>query len=132
MLDRPARLAIAAERAQTQLAAWDDQPLLVYGFEDLTKAQLDLVEAVAARAEVVVTLPYEPARAAFDALRLPFERLAARADTVDELPPGTDYAERPALRALERGLFAERTQPPEKPDPLQVLPQEPRGSARNR
>jgi ATP-dependent helicase/DNAse subunit B len=117
VLDRAARLAVAAERAANQLAAWGDQPLLVYGFEDLTRAQLDLVEAIAARAEVVVTLPYEPARAAFDALRLPFERLSARAEAVDELPPGTDHAEGSALRALERGLFSERLQPPSAPDP---------------
>jgi ATP-dependent helicase/DNAse subunit B len=103
-LDRPARLAEAARRASRSLAAWGGEPLFVYGFEELTRAQSELVSAIAARADVVCSLPFEPARPAFDALSGPFERLAARADTIEELAPA---ASGPAsLRLLERRLFS--------------------------
>ena len=103
-LDRPARLAEAARRAARSLAAWGGEPLFVYGFEELTRAQSELVSAIAARADVDCSLPFEPGRPAFDALSVPFERLAARADTIEELAPATSGPA--SLRLLERRLFS--------------------------
>src|SRR4051812_19643241 len=39
----------AAERLQSDLDAWHDEPVLAYGFEDLTGAEWALLEALAAR-----------------------------------------------------------------------------------
>ncbi len=90
--------------------AWDGRPLLLYGFDDLTPAQLDLVETLVRHTdtEVTVALSYEPGRAA----------LAGSAATVELLKPlarehvvldarSEHYAPsaRGALHHLERSLF---------------------------
>ena len=49
-----------------------------YGFEDLTQAEWTLLEALAARTDVTVSLPYEPGRAAFASLSRTADDLAAR------------------------------------------------------
>ncbi len=53
-------LRVAPER-------WGPRPVFLYGFDDLTPAQLDAIETLAAvpDAGVTVSLPYEPGRAAF-------------------------------------------------------------------
>ena len=90
--------------------AWDGRPLLLYGFDDLSPAQLDLVETLVRHTdtEVTVAVTYEPGRAA----------MAGSATTVELLKPlarehlilearSEHYAEsaRGALHQLERGLF---------------------------
>ena len=64
--DRELERRYAAERIANELAAWDGKPVFAYGFEDLTAAEWALIEALAGRAEVDVSLPYEPGRAAFE------------------------------------------------------------------
>src|SRR5207248_2531353 len=54
----------AAERLATDLSAWGGRPVFAYGFEDLTGAEWALLEALAGRADVCVSLPYEPGRVA--------------------------------------------------------------------
>src|SRR6185437_3254519 len=77
----------AAERLQNDLDAWHGEPVFAYGFEDLTEAQWSLLEALAGRAEVDVSLPYEPGRVAFASLRRTAEDLAAlAAGRTTELP----------------------------------------------
>ena len=58
----------AVERLTRELGAWNGAPVFAYGFEDLTAAEWRLIEALAARGDVHVSLPYEPARAAFASL----------------------------------------------------------------
>jgi len=96
----------AVERLTSDLDAWQGQPVFAYGFEDLTGAEWALLEALAGRAEVQVSLPYEPGRAAFASLERTAGDLARLADgRVEELPPRfADYAH-PALAHLERQLF---------------------------
>src|SRR5438132_898861 len=78
----------AAERVERDLGAWDGRPVFAYGFEDLTGAQWTLLEALAGRAEVTVSLPYEPARPVFASLRRTADDLAAlAAGSIEELPP---------------------------------------------
>ncbi|WP_037497628.1 PD-(D/E)XK nuclease family protein [Solirubrobacter soli] len=94
--------------------AWEGKPLLLYGFDDLTPAQLALVETLVRHTdtEVTVALSYEPGRAA----------LAGSAATVELLKPiarehvvlearSEHYAAsaRRALHHLERGLFEPQT-----------------------
>ena len=117
--DRDALRRHAAERLQTDLDAWHGEPVFAYGFEDLTAAEWSLLEALAGRAEVDVSLPYEPGRVAFASLRRTAEDLAALAGgrTTELAAYGSQDQTTPVapLRHLERTLF-ERA-PAEPPSP---------------
>src|SRR4051812_229515 len=98
-------------------ASWGGRPVFLYGFDELSRVQLDAIETLARDCDVCVALPYEPGRVAF----------AGRAETVELLRPlaaehmaledrSEHYAEgsRTALHHLERNLFepvAERRDP---------------------
>jgi ATP-dependent helicase/DNAse subunit B len=98
----------AVERLRTDLGAWGGEPVFAYGFEDLTGAEWALLEALAARAEVTVSLPYEPGRPVFAALRRTAEDLAGlAAGAVEELPPRYADVAPPPLAHLERALFSD-------------------------
>jgi len=107
----------AAERLASELDAWDGSPVFAYGFEDLTGAQWSLLEALAGRADVHVSLLYEPGRIAFASLQRTAEDLARLADgRVEELPARSSEYQAPALAHLERALFREA---PPAPTPLE-------------
>jgi ATP-dependent helicase/nuclease subunit B len=113
--DRELERRYAAERIAGDLAAWDGRPVFAYGFEDLTGAEWALLQALAGRAEVTVSLPYEPGRAVFASLERTADDLAGLADgRIEELPPGSGRHAAPALAHLERALFV--------PDPLPAPP----------
>jgi ATP-dependent helicase/DNAse subunit B len=107
--DRDGLRRRAAERLGSDFGAWGEAPVLAYGFEDLTAAEWALVEALAARTEVTVSIPYEPGRAAFTALERTVTDLAGlAAGAIEELPPGAGARVVPvALMHLERELFAD-------------------------
>jgi ATP-dependent helicase/DNAse subunit B len=105
--DRGLLRSHAVERLRTDLDAWGGEPVFAYGFEDLTGAEWALLEALAARTEVTVSLPYEPGRAAFAALGRTASDLAGLASGVEELPPRYEVVAPPALAHLERALFAD-------------------------
>jgi RecB family exonuclease len=106
----------AVERLRSDLGAWSGDPVFAYGFEDLTGAEWALLEALAARTEVTVSLPYEPGRPAFASLRRTAEDLAGLAAApVEELPPRYGAIAPPALAHLERALFAESPGEPRSP-----------------
>jgi len=104
--DRLRRVAVA--RLRGDLDAWDGSPVFAYGFEDLTGAEWALVEAIAARSHITVSIPYEPVRAAFSSLERTVAELAGLADgDIVELPR-IDSGVRPApLVHLERELYAD-------------------------
>src|SRR3954449_7496756 len=86
--DQDLRRRYAAERVANELDAWNGQPVFAYGFEDLTGAEWALLEALAGRTEVEVSLPYEPGRAAFESLRRTQKDLASlAAGSIEELAP---------------------------------------------
>jgi len=107
--DREGAAWAALDALRADPARWGVRPVFLYGFDELTPAQLDAIDTLArlAGAEVCVALPYEPGRHA----------LAGSAATVQELTPGAEVVElperadhyaglaRPALHHLERGLF---------------------------
>jgi ATP-dependent helicase/nuclease subunit B len=105
--DRELERWLIADHLAAELNAWpSERPLFVYGFEDLSGAQWRLLDAIAARAEVTVALPYEPGRAAFAALARTQEELARRAPgRITELPPRSGEYAAPALAFIERNLF---------------------------
>jgi ATP-dependent helicase/DNAse subunit B len=103
--DRELERRHAAERAAGELSAWEPRPVFAYGFEDLTGAEWALLEALAARADVTVSLPYEPGRDAFASLSRTAEDLSRLADgRIEELPPSAE-ARTPVLAHVERFLF---------------------------
>ena len=102
--DRELERRHAAERLAGELDAWDGRPVFAYGFEDLTGTEWALLEALAGRADVTVSLPYEPGREAFTSLSRTAEDLTALAANVEELPASAS-ARPPVLAHLERWLF---------------------------
>src|SRR6266511_1413626 len=112
--DRDLERRHAAERVAGELDAWAGRPVFAYGFEDLTGAEWALLQALAGRAELTVSLPYEPGRAAFESLRRTSDDLAAlAAGRIEELGPRYGEVAPPALAHLERHLFA--SEPPPSP-----------------
>jgi ATP-dependent helicase/DNAse subunit B len=106
--DRDLLRRSAAERLQSDLGAWHGEPVFAYGFEDLTGAEWALLEALAARTDVSVSLPYEPGRPAFTSLRRTAEDLQRLAGgRIEELPPRYAEVAQPAIAHLERALFAD-------------------------
>ncbi len=97
------------ERLRSVLEAWDGRPVLAHGFEDLTALQLGLIEALAGRGEVTVTLPYEPGRAAYASLERTASDLArlAGGDGIEELPAGAHAHLPPEVAHIERSLFVD-------------------------
>jgi ATP-dependent helicase/DNAse subunit B len=110
--DRDRERRYAADRVAGELDAWDGRPVYAYGFEDLTAAQWALVEGLAGRADVTVSLPYEPARLAFTALERTAATLSRQAaGRIEELPAASERYVRPALAHLERRLFVDGEAP---------------------
>ena len=52
----------AADLVASNLGGWSGEPVFAYGFEDLTGAEWALLQALAGRTEVTVSIPYEPGR----------------------------------------------------------------------
>ena len=109
--DRELARGHASELVAGDFGAWDDAPVFAYGFEDLTGAQWRLLEALAGRTEVVVSLPYEPLRPAFASLQRTADDLSRLADDVESLE-AQEWYDSPALAHLERTLFEERRSDP--------------------
>jgi ATP-dependent helicase/DNAse subunit B len=89
---------------------WSRTPLFVYGFDDFDLLQLDALETIAGRcgADVTVSLPFEPGRAAFRAVAGVHQELLARGAVEKRLPPLDDHyaaESREALHHVERSLF---------------------------
>ncbi len=110
--DRDGVRRLAVERLRGDLDAWSGAPVFAYGFEDLTGAEWALLEALSARTDVTVSIPYEPGRAAFEALERTVEDLAGLAGgRIEELPPATSRPVPAALGHLERHLFSDELTP---------------------
>ncbi len=90
------------------LAAWGaGRPLLVQGFDELTRAQVRLVALVAARAPVSVTLPFVDGREALEAHSRTFAELYAAASPELVVLERRADARRPeCFDRLERELFS--------------------------
>ncbi len=123
---RPARVsperqaARALDALRRAPALWGSTPMLLYGFDDFTRLQLDAIETLGAvvGAPVTVSLTYEPGRVAFASRGDTFQRLLPLAAEHVSLPPRAELAaggERPpvsvapgagaALHHLERHIF---------------------------
>jgi len=102
----------AVTRLTTDLGAWNGAPVFAYGFEDLTGAEWRLIEALAARGEVHVSLPYEPGRAVFASLQRTSDDLSAlAAGDIVEMPAGSQTYLPVGLAHVERHLFEDGRSP---------------------
>ena len=86
---------------------WGGTPLFLYGFDDLTRPQLDAIETLAVHcgADVTVSLTYEPGRAAFAGRGATFQELLALGAEHVALPARDEHYAAAALHGIERGLF---------------------------
>ncbi len=110
MQDAERRAVRALDELRRRPALWGRTPVLFYGFDDLTRLQLDVIETLGRvlDAEVTVSLTYERGRAAFAGRAATFQELLPMAGAHNELPPRADYyspASRQALAHLERSLL---------------------------
>jgi RecB family exonuclease len=111
---------------------WGERPVFLYGLDDLTPNQLDLVEALAALTEVTVSVPFEAGNAALAArsrllgeLR---ERIGVAAETTTEANPANTDSE--LLFHLASGFGAAAAEPlPPSPDLLLLRSAGERGEA---
>jgi RecB family exonuclease/inactivated superfamily I helicase len=103
----------AGSRASATISAlrahprdWGTRPVLIYGFDDLTRAQLELIAALLGVCQVVVAVNY----ADRDALSAHASLRAQLADELEidrvvELDHDPTYTDRASLRHLDRNLF---------------------------
>jgi ATP-dependent helicase/DNAse subunit B len=120
--DAASLAAGVAPALRTRPADWGGRPVFLYGFDDLTRVQLELVAALATAAEVTVAVTYDD-RAALTA------RAGLLAQLTEELGAGevarlehrADYAESPLLAHLDSSLFEPEADPCPVDDGLRLL-----------
>ena len=95
--------AIRALRADPD--AWGGRPVFAYGFDDLSRAQLELVGALSRAAPVTVAVTYEDRRALASRAPLIAALRDLGAEVAEELPIDESYTESATLRHLDRWLF---------------------------
>jgi ATP-dependent helicase/DNAse subunit B len=108
--DAEQRAVRALDGLRERPSLWGSTPVLIYGFDDLTRLQLDAIETLGRvlDVEVTVSLAYEPGRTAFAGRASTFQALAPLAAEHRALAPRADYyaeGSRSALAHLERSLF---------------------------
>jgi ATP-dependent helicase/DNAse subunit B len=109
-MDGEQRAVAALDALRERPSLWGSTPVLFYGFDDLTRLQLDAIETLGGvvDANVTVSLSYEPARAAFAGRAATFQTLAPLASEHRSLEAQAEHyapASRNALSHLERSLF---------------------------
>ena len=95
----------AIEVAASGGPAWGERPVFLYGLDDLTRNQLELIRALAGITEVTAAVTYEADSVALEARSALLERLRAvgvAEETATEPDPGN--TESPLLFHLERGF----------------------------
>jgi RecB family exonuclease len=92
---------------------WGARPVFLYGFDDLTADQLELVASLAAATEVTVAVPFEPGNTALAARAKLLEQLRGRIGVAEETVTKADPAntESPLLFHLAHGFGAPRPTP---------------------
>jgi hypothetical protein len=110
MSDAHAAAAAAAAALQDDPGLWRERPVLLYGFDDMTGEQLDLVAALGRGSPVTVALTYEdrPALAARTRLLEELRRRGASEEALAAQPANTAS---PLLFALERGFLEDSAEP---------------------
>lgn len=105
--DRPQHLTAVLDALREDPGRWGGTPVFLYGFDDLTPLQRDVVDTLAnaVGAEVVLSLTFEPGRAAFAARATLHQELLALGATEEIQPAVADYYDAPVLHHVERALY---------------------------
>ena len=108
--DRPAHVTAALDALRQDPARWGGTPVFLYGFDDLSPLQRDVIDTLAnaVGAEVVLSLTFEPGRTAFAARATLHQELLALGASEEVQPAVADYyapAARTALHHVERALY---------------------------
>ncbi|HMC06068.1 MAG TPA: PD-(D/E)XK nuclease family protein [Solirubrobacterales bacterium] len=116
---------LVADRAMAALqadpAAWAGRPVFVYGFDDLTVEQLELIATLADATEVTVSVAYED-RAALTARARLHQELAERGGLAGSpLEPNPSNTESEVLHHLERSFLRDRADRLEPDDGLVLM-----------
>ena len=116
-----ARKAISLLRQGDEF--WNGRPLFFYGLDDLTRNQLELIEALIPFAEVTLALTYEEGRTALAARAGLLDELRERADVVEETVTKPDPGNTPnqLLFHLERSFGTIASEPRATDDGLTLL-----------
>jgi ATP-dependent helicase/DNAse subunit B len=114
-----ARAAIAALRSSPD--AWTGRPVLLYGFDDLTVEQRELIAALAAATDLTVSLTYEDRAALAARARLleQLRELGPESETRTEPDPANTPSE--LLFRLERNFLLEQPELSAADDSLVLL-----------
>jgi ATP-dependent helicase/DNAse subunit B len=103
--------------------SWGGRPVFVYGLDDLTRDQLELLRRLSEITEVTIALPHEQGRSALAARSGLVERLresiGVAAETAAEPEPGN--TSRPLLYGLERSFADPDAEPLDGDDGLTFL-----------
>jgi ATP-dependent helicase/DNAse subunit B len=108
--DRPRHVTAALDALRTEPARWGPTPVFLYGFDDLSPLQRDVVDTLAnaVGADVMLSLTFEPGRTAFAARATLHQDLLQLGATEQRLDAVSDYyapAARAALHHVERSLY---------------------------
>src|SRR3954471_11661534 len=103
----------ALDALRLEPAKWGGTPVFLYGFDDPTARPSGAVEtlAVHCRADVTMSLTYEPGRAAFAGRGATFQELLALGAEHVALEARADHYASLGLHDLERGLFETGAEP---------------------
>jgi ATP-dependent helicase/DNAse subunit B len=115
--DPERRTVRALDALRRAPALWGETPVLLYGFDDLPRLQVDAIETlgVLVGAPVTVSLTYEPGRVAFAGRGDTFPRLLPLIAEHRRVGPRAEHyapTARAALYHLERNLFEPDSPPP--------------------
>ena len=114
--DTHTRAAAAIAALGERPDAWGARPVFLYGFDDLTVEQLDLLRALLGAADVTVALPWEDRAVLTDARgRLFAELREIEGGSVEELQADPAFTESTSLYEAERRFGA---QPDDRGDPV--------------
>jgi RecB family exonuclease len=116
-----AREAIALLRRDGEF--WGQRPVFLYGLDDLTPNQFELIAALAAQTEVTIALPFEVGSAALVARARLLVDLRERIEAGEETETPADPAntDSPLLFHLSRGFGTPGAEPREADDGLVLL-----------
>jgi ATP-dependent helicase/DNAse subunit B len=108
--DRPQHVTAALDALREDPRRWGATPVFLYGFDDLSPLQRDVVDTLAnaVGAEVMLSLTFEAGRTAFAARATLHQELLALGATEEVQPAVSDYyapAARTALHHVERALY---------------------------
>ncbi|HEV7493931.1 PD-(D/E)XK nuclease family protein [Baekduia sp.] len=108
--DRPQHVTAALDALREEPHRWGATPVFLYGFDDLSPLQRDVIDTLAnaVGAEVMLSLTFEAGRTAFAARATLHQELLALGGTEEVQPAVSDYyapAARVALHHVERSLY---------------------------